>query len=184
MGAMKTTLLLLALLAPQAPAGWAQQSAPIQPPSLQAPVKPAPCVPSKPKLPRWTKVQAPPWLQKQLARQQAKTGTTVDPNAPIQDALKPAPCPATKAAPAPLPATSAKQPAVPVKDSVAKPPAPAAPAAAPSNKPATAYVCPPKSTLIPNYPYCVFPDHSVVDAIPLPANLSAPAAAAQNQSQH
>ena len=65
---------------------------------------------------------------------------------------------ATKPAPAPCPA-----PAVP-------PPAPAKPA--PKTQEARpAFVCPPKSTLIPNHPYCIYPDNSVVDAIPLPANL-------------
>jgi hypothetical protein len=56
------------------------------------------------------------------------------------------------------------------------PPAPPAPQAptAPNAKPA--YVCPPKTTLIPNYPYCIYPDHTVVDAIPLPASNAVPTA--------
>jgi hypothetical protein len=56
-----------------------------------------------------------------------------------------------------------------------KTPAPSGLAAAASSNGKPVYVCPPKSTLIPNYPYCVYADRSVVDAIPLPANLSAPA---------
>jgi hypothetical protein len=39
------------------------------------------------------------------------------------------------------------------------------------------YVCPPKSSLVPNYPYCVYPDQTVVDAIPLTTTAPNPATA-------
>jgi hypothetical protein len=35
-------------------------------------------------------------------------------------------------------------------------------------------VCPPNSTLVPDFPYCLKPDHTTVDAIALPPSLSAP----------
>ena len=54
------------------------------------------------------------------------------------------------------------------------PPATPAPQTPPPANPKPAFVCPPKSTLIPNHPYCIYQDNTVVDAIPLPASAAAP----------
>jgi hypothetical protein len=66
-----------------------------------------------------------------------------------------------------------------------KPPAqaPATTGAPPSASTKPTYVCPPKATLIPGYAYCLLPDHSTVDAIPLPPDMKTPAAPAPNQPQ-
>jgi hypothetical protein len=73
----------------------------------------------------------------------------------------------------PCPVITAATP--PVSKTQATPAPPSAPATA-SSKPAPVYICPPKFTLVPGFPYCVNADHSsVVDAISLPASLSAPA---------
>jgi hypothetical protein len=87
----------------------------------------------------------------------------------------PKPCPAK-------PATLA-----PVKTQAQPTPAPSAipVSAAASSKPV--YFCPPKSSLISGFPYCLNPDGSVGDALPLPPGLSAPAppaSAAPAQAQH
>jgi hypothetical protein len=62
-------------------------------------------------LPKRVKIKVPVWLQKQIDKQQAKLGTTVDVNGMIADATAPKPCPVT-----PIPATApppALTPAVP-----------------------------------------------------------------------
>jgi hypothetical protein len=51
---------------------------------------------------------------------------------------------------------------------------PVTPPQVPNAKPAL--VCPPKTVLIANTPYCLAADHTTVDAIPLPANQPLPAA--------
>jgi hypothetical protein len=66
----------------------------------------------------------------------------------------------------------------PVKAQPQQPPAPTAAQASATANSKPALVCPPKATLIPGFPYCLKPDHTTVDAIPLPANLSAPASPA------
>jgi hypothetical protein len=92
-------------------------------------------------------------LDKQRQQIQNKTGLTIpssdDIKQQVQQAAASVPCsqpptpkPTTPAAPAPTPV-----PAQPVKPT---------------------YVCPPKATLIAGYTYCLMPDQSVVDAIPLP----------------
>lgn len=59
------------------------------------------------------------------------------------------PCQSPNASPAPAPT-----------------PIPVTPAS--QAKPAVEYICPPKATLIPGHNWCLLPDHSTVDAIPLP----------------
>jgi hypothetical protein len=85
----------------------------------------------------------------------------------------------------PCPVITAATP--PVSKTQATPAPPSAPATA-SSKPAPVLICPPKFTLVPGFPYCVNADHSsVVDAISLPASLSAPAppaSAAPAPAQH
>jgi hypothetical protein len=76
---------------------------------------------------------------------------------------RPMPCPANTA---PNPPTT-KPPAIPA------PISPAGAVTLGSSK--RVYVCPPNSKLITGYPLCVYADYSVVDAIPLPSNLSTPA---------
>jgi len=106
-------------------------------------------------------------FKKQQAKIEKQTGLTIpqpNPADSAKPAQKPAPCP---------PAAAVKPPATPP----VTPPVAAAqlPAAQGIGKPV--YVCPPKSTLIPNFPYCIYPDLSVVDAIPLPPGMTTPAPA-------
>jgi hypothetical protein len=93
-------------------------------------------------------------LDKQRQQIQNKTGLTIpssdDIKQQVQQAAASAPCsqpPKPPAPPAPATPAPAPVPAKPVKPT---------------------YVCPPKATLIAGYAYCLMPDQSVVDAIPLP----------------
>ena len=61
------------------------------------------------------------------------------------------------------------------------PNAAALPASPVTNKPT--YVCPPNTILIPNHPYCLTADHSLVDAIPLPPGLTVPVSPAKTPAQ-
>jgi hypothetical protein len=51
-------------------------------------------------------------------------------------------------------------------------PKPATPLPSPVSASAPIYVCPPHAVLLADHPYCVLPDHSTVDAIPLPASMT------------
>lgn len=75
-----------------------------------------------------------------------------------KDAEKQNPCPPADKTPVSKTTTVAPLPASPT---------PAAPA--PQSKPGTILVCPPKATLIAGHPYCIFPDHTVVDAMEIPS---------------
>jgi hypothetical protein len=94
----KTALFVIATVL-IAVSSWGQQSPSpaVQPQPVQ---KPAPCVAVSP-LPKRVKIKVPVWLQKQIDKQQAKLGTTVDVNGMIADATAPKPCPVT-----PIPATA------------------------------------------------------------------------------
>jgi hypothetical protein len=155
---MKTTTFLLALAALMAPAAMKAQQNP-QP--IQAPLPPQIQVQSAAaNVPPCGKQSSPPahkptWLEKKtkaLAYKQNKN--FCDLPSSVGDAVgetpKPQPCPTTSG---PAPSTS---------KTAAAGPSPVASATPVPAKPV--YVCPPKSSLIPNFPYCVFPDHSVVDA--------------------
>ena len=89
-----------------------QTPLPIQPvPAAPAQVKPVPCTPSS-VVPKRVHVKIPAWLQKQIDKQQAKMGTTIDTNGAIQDAMAPKPCPpVTPSTPTPAaPSTNSSQP--------------------------------------------------------------------------
>jgi hypothetical protein len=91
-----TCSLILAVLL-TIPVMQAQQSPSPAPPTPAQ--KLAPCVAASP-LPKRVKIKVPAWLQKQIDKQQAKLGTTIDVNGMIADATAPKPCP-----PAPSPAS-------------------------------------------------------------------------------
>jgi hypothetical protein len=149
---MKPATLLAAAVALYGLTLHGQQTTPIQ--TTQPPANAQPCTPQ----PGMTQNVHPENI-KPLNKGLSKLGgvlskttggaITAPSAADISKATKPAP------APCPAPAVTAPPPAAPaVQTQTAKP----------------AFVCPPKSTLIPNYPYCIYPDNTVVDAIPLPAN--------------
>lgn len=162
-----------AVLAVLLPAAYALAQQPQQPPT---PTTTIPCsknTPAQPHKPGYLEKKA-----KALACKQNKQFCDL-PSSPTEitgvtpDAK---PCPANTVA-SPTQAKAQAQPTL-------------APSAAPATAPANSkpvLVCPPKSTLIPGYPYCMNPDHSLVDAIALPASLSAPAppaSAVPAQAQH
>jgi hypothetical protein len=151
---MKTSALLLTFAALLTLTGHAQQSP--QPQSAQA----QPCItPATPQPPKGTGFHLPKKLSDALAKPlngvEQNTGIHIDPNQVAKDATTPKPCPVATpiAQPKPqiLPATPTPQTGIPN----AKP----------------EFVCPPKATLIPGQPYCIFSDRKVVDAIPLPSGI-------------
>jgi hypothetical protein len=163
---MKTSIFTLVAVAYvlAAPSQAQQSSSPAQP---QA----APCQPSQPpQPPKGMKFDLPKGLKQALDKQrqqiQNKTGLTIpssdDIKQQVQQAAASAPC---LQPPAPKPLT----------------PSPAPPPAPVPAKPT--YVCPPKATLIANHPYCIYPDNTVVDAIPLPASGTVPAPPARIPAQ-
>lgn len=175
---MKTLIALLAIAAMLASFVQAQQNpstsqpTPAQVPSAAAST--APCNKTAATPPR-----KPGYLEnkmKALACKQNKNLCDV-PSSPVEitgGTPDNKPCPANPVAGS-IPVKAQPTPAPPIASTTA-----------PSNvKPIL--VCPPKSTLIPGFPYCLNPDRSVVDAIALPASLSAPTAPAPAppaQAQH
>lgn len=159
--AMTTTKFLVALAALATPlAVKAQQNPqpPQLPPATTAQIQPTPCAKQAPPPPH-----KPGWLEKKataMACKQNKNLCDLPSSVPDVTGQTPdaKPCPANTASNAPAPPKTNAAPA--------KPPVPASPAAAAASNGKPVYVCPPKSTLIPNFPYCLMPDHSVVDAIP------------------
>jgi hypothetical protein len=150
---MRSSMIIAAVLALSSLQVHGQQAAP--PPPAQAPASSQPCTPKGTANPSLHPENIKP-LNKGLNKlggilNKTTGGAITAPSA--GDIAK-----TTKPAPPPCP--------VPV------PPAPIPPAQ-PTQNARPAFVCPPKSTLIPNHPYCIYPDNSVVDAIPLPANLPA-----------
>jgi hypothetical protein len=87
LAALTTTLVMQA---PQSPTAAT--------PASQIPVKPEPCVPLSP-IPKHIKIRVPVWLQKQIDKQQAKIGTTIDVGGMISEATAPRPCPTTTVPP-------------------------------------------------------------------------------------
>lgn len=164
---MKTSTLLLVLLAFAPPAVAEAQQTSQTPQIFQAvPTQSAsgsstPCGKQTSTPPR-----KPGWLEKQTKALACKQNRNFcDLPSSVNDATgltpKPQPCPATTA-PNPQivkPAITGTATANQAMIVPAKP----------------VYVCPPKSSLIPNYPYCLTADHSVVDAIQLPTSMSVPA---------
>jgi hypothetical protein len=63
----------------------------------------------------------------------------------------------------------------------APPATPAPQTPAPTAKPA--YVCPPRTVLIANTPYCLAADQTTVDAIPLPLSLAVPVSPVKTPAQ-
>lgn len=170
---MKTKYPLVILAALAVPfIASAQQPPPPQP-------APVPCAPSpQAQLPKGTKFDLPKGLKQMLEKQrqqiQNTTGLTIpsadDIKQQVQQAGASAPCsqpPAQQQVKPPSPAPAAPTPATPVPATPVKP----------------TYVCPPKSTLIANHPYCIYPDNTVVDAIPLPASGAVPASPARIPAQ-
>jgi hypothetical protein len=153
-----------------------QSAQPFQTPVQSAPANVAPCGKQPPPAPR-----KPSWLQQKTqaiacAHNKNLCGMPSSLNDATGATLNPQPCPV------PIPNSPTTKP-VPL--STEKIPAPTSPAAATPAKPA--FVCPPRSNLITGYAYCVYPDHTTVDAIPLPASLSIPAppaSAATGPAQH
>jgi hypothetical protein len=150
-----TTILILAALL--APMSQAQQQP--QPQTQQAKVDPCITTTPPPAPPNGIKLHFPKRLSDALAKPlngvEQNTGIHIDPNQVAKDATTPKPCPVATpiAQPKPqiLPATPTPQTGIPN----AKP----------------EFVCPPKATLIPGQPYCIFSDRKVVDAIPLPSGI-------------
>jgi hypothetical protein len=150
MGSMKTTAwfpLFAALLLTSTT--YAQQAATPQPTQQQtSATTPTPCNPpasSQPHKPGWLEKKARDLACKKNANLCNLPSSTNDAMGTTQTAKPCTQTPAPKT-PAPLP------PQTP----------------APNAKPA--YVCPPNTTLIPNTTYCLRPDNTTVDAIPLPAS--------------
>ena len=134
----KHTFQLLAALAVPLAVFAQQQPQPTQQPAVVT----SPCTSNLPPPPHkqgWLEQKA-----RELACQKNKnlcslpsSPTDVTGTVPAQKPCNPAPTPAPKPLPAPA------QPAAPD------------------------YVCPPKAKLIAGHPYCIYPDNTVVDAIPL-----------------
>lgn len=159
---MRMPLFILAVVL-ASPANYALQAATPQP--TQA--NPAPCTQSQAKPPKWVHSQVPTWLQQKINKVQSKTGQGIDANQAEQAATKPAPCPASKPAPKPTPDQSQKSAPVPATTPVKEQP--------------PILICPPKAVLVPGQTFCVFPDHSTVDAIKLsPETFADPAKTAQS----
>jgi hypothetical protein len=172
---MKTINCLLALAALLATASHAQQSpSTSQPTPVQAQPATAPAPPCNKATP--SPARKPGWLEtkaKALACKQNKNLCDLPSSSSDVLGSTPAakPCPANAAAnPTPAPKPSPQ-------------PSPATTGAPPSASTKPTYVCPPNSTLIPGHPYCLMADHSTVDAIKLPPNMTTPAAPAQSQPQ-
>jgi len=165
-----STLLAGFSLAQQTPSTSQPASRPNQP-TQSATVPCTKAAPSQPRKQGWLEKKA-----RALACQKNKNLCDLPSSGPDITGQTPGskPCPVSTAggtAPAlkPQPQTSAS----------------AAPSAT-GDKPA--YVCPPKTVLIPNTAYCLTADHLTVDAIALPASLAAPTPApkapAQSTSNH
>jgi hypothetical protein len=179
---MKNTHLLLTFAALMAPAAVKAQQNPqpaqtLQPSQAQAASQQvaAPCA-----------KQAPPrkagWLEKKAKaiacshnKQLCDLPSSTDEVTGGTSNAKPCPAnPVPNSPPTKSASAATDKPAIPTNAAVA-------PA---NNKPV--FVCPPKTTLIPNYAYCLTADHTVVDAILLPPSLSSapPAVAAPAPAQH
>jgi hypothetical protein len=138
-----------------APAANAQLNP--QPPAAGAA---APCVPAPVPLPKHGplgSIHLPGGARGPFTKACAKWGICPnDPNLPValpKPEIKP--CPAPTAPPVTAPATAA---------------------ATPANNNKTMLVCPPNTTKIEGYSYCMKPDHTLVDAIQIPSpSLSNPA---------
>jgi hypothetical protein len=169
---MKTPIALPALAVLFAILTQAQQTpSTSQPSPVQAQTAAASTVPCKSSAPQPRK---PGWLEKKtkaLACKQNKQACDLpsSPNDIFGGTPDAKPCPTNTAA-SPSPLKAQPIPALPTNT---------------ATKPV--YVCPPKATLIPGFPYCMYADHSTVDAIALPPSLSAPASpapAAPAPAQH
>jgi hypothetical protein len=152
----KTTLTLAAALL--VPSLKAQQNPQPQPQAPQ--MKEAPCPPSLPKPPKGIRFHLPKTMQDEINKKFAgitkTTGVELTPPSPAElakQAQKPCPLPTTAPVTAPAPA-----------------------AVTPTNDNKTMLVCPPNTTKLEGYSYCMKPDHTLVDAIQIPApSLSNPA---------
>ena len=168
-GPMKTSITYLALAALlTSTVGQAQQSPSTPQPT---PTSTAPCSKGAP-----AQQRQPGWLEKKakaFACQQNKNLCDL-PSSPSEitgGTPGDKPCPATTTA------SPASPPKAQLPTSNTTTPAPASSGTTP------AYVCPPKSELIPGTPYCLTGDHTTVDAIPLPPGMSTPAPPAKTPAQ-
>jgi hypothetical protein len=178
---MKTTTFLLILAALLASvASRAQQSPqtpqPTQPPSAQAQpatVSPVPCdkgVSNPPRKQGWAEQKTRAIACKHNKNLCGLPSSTPEITGGTPD-TKPCPANATaKQVPPPKPQTQQ------APNTTALSPSPAAGVAPP-------YVCPPNTILIPNHPYCLTADHSLVDAIPLPPGMTVPVSPAKTPAQ-
>jgi len=143
---------------PQAPQPSQTQFQPAPTTSTQPCAQQAP--PAPPRKPGWLEQKARALTcqkNKNLCGLPSSTGgiTGQTPN--------PKPCPASTA-----PNSPATKPAIREKGT---PSTPAAPTTATAGNGKPVYVCPPKSVLIPNQPYCIRADRTVIDAIAVPSEL-------------
>jgi hypothetical protein len=133
---------------------YGQQAATPQPAQLPTTVTapPAPCAKSAPSQPHkegWLERKARDLACKKNSNLCSLPSSTDD---AMGSAPSDKPCtPNLSPQPLALPATPAQQTGIP--------------------NPKPELVCPPKSTLIPGQPYCIFSDRKVVDAIPLPSGI-------------
>ena len=162
----------LASMAQQSP----QQPQPTQPPPAQAqpaPASPVPCnktASTPPHKPTWLETKTRAFACKQNKNLCDLPSSTTEITGGTPD-TKPCPANATaKQVPPPKPQTQQ------APNTTALSPSPAAGVAPP-------YVCPPNTILIPNHPYCLTADHSLVDAIPLPPGMTAPVSPAKTSAQ-
>jgi hypothetical protein len=149
---MRKALSVVAACALTVPTIMAQQPPTPQPTQQQAATTATPCKSSAPSQPHKEG-----WLERKARYLACKNNSNLCdlPTSPID---------ATGTAPSDKPCTPNPQP---------KPqtlPATPAPQAITPN-PKSEFVCPPKATLIPGQPYCIFSDRKVVDAIPLPSGI-------------
>lgn len=174
---MKTQIINLALAALLAPFGGVQQI-----PSTSQPT-PAQAQPATATIAPCNKgTQAQPhkqgWAEKKLkALACAQNKNLCD--------LPSSPSEITGATPdaKPCPPKAPTTPAPPLKPQVQASPTPATGQATATAGGKPTFVCPPKTTLIPNTPYCLAADHTTVDAIPLPPSLAAPTPSAKTPAQ-
>lgn len=177
---MKTTrhlLILAALLGPFASQAQQspQQPQPTQPLPAQAQPATAPTVPCDKGVPNPPRKQG--WAEQKtraIACKHNKNFCGLPSSTPEITGETPEakPCPAT----APPKQVAPSTPQTQQTPNAIAPPAPPA-----TNKPP--YVCPPNTILIPNHPYCLTADHSLVDAIPLPPGMTVPVSPAKTPAQ-
>ncbi len=161
----KTLLLLAAFTAFQAPGQQAATPQPAQHNAAANTNTPCNSAPSKPHTQGWLEKKA---RALACAKNPNACNLPASPDDALGTTLGAKPC---------TPATAPKTQAPAVTPAPAKPVSPPPP-------PTADYVCPPKATLIPGQPYCIFSDRKVVDAIPLPSGTLADPSKSTQPNQH